>query len=598
MSSSYDFSKRNKFSPSQNKKKKEIGSQQESFVDNRASSNEISQLQSNVNSSINSQEITQLQEKVDNTTGMPDDLKKGVENLSGHDMSDVKVHYNSDKPAQLQAHAYAQGTDIHIAPGQEKHLPHEAWHVVQQKQGRVEPTKQMKSKVNINDDPGLEKEADIMGAKALEMGSERSDNKKLTSQLKSSSNSILQKTSNEKDNKKQSESGQRAASFAVDFYGYDDDSEENDLKANKKFDKEANAEVEKVKTTMTPVKEKLSQISTLGDDAVSSMSNNPEQAAIENPSKLMSFINFLGSVKDSILDKFKWLANWVHTIGEPKLRVPEKYKVLRFVEMAGYKALKFLIVGLKASSSFLPMVANVTKFVTDASNTIKRATDWTKFKEAYEGVQAHWISGVKLMTAFKFGAVKSFRAVMTNISITLTDIGATVGEIIGLAVPPPGAATAISTLIQKIVTYSIKLAENGRGFWKYMTKTLHKDRKEQTRVLLEAALHENEEGDFALKFLQKIDSTVDRAKIRAVLKPQEHTLWWVQSPFSDRIIAAGVKASPGLDATAVYKAMSSKSGMQHNKGLFDAVVFAAGGVAGEVFSSIAAGSEVQSESLQ
>ena len=81
-------------------------------------------------------------------------------------MDDVKVHRNSDKPAQLQAHAYAQGTDIHLGPGQEKHLPHEAWHVVQQKQGRVKPTKQLKSKVNVNDDAGLEKEADVMGARA------------------------------------------------------------------------------------------------------------------------------------------------------------------------------------------------------------------------------------------------------------------------------------------------------------------------------------------------------------------------------------------------------------------------------------------------
>ncbi len=59
-------------------------------------------------------------------------------------MKDVKVNYNSPKPAQLQAHAYAQGTDIHVSPGQEKHLPHEAWHVVQQKQGRVKPTLQLK----------------------------------------------------------------------------------------------------------------------------------------------------------------------------------------------------------------------------------------------------------------------------------------------------------------------------------------------------------------------------------------------------------------------------------------------------------------------
>ncbi|WP_271765129.1 eCIS core domain-containing protein [Aquimarina algiphila] len=102
-----------------------------------------------------------------NNTGLPDTLKSGIENLSGYSMDDVKVHYNSSKPAQLQAHAYAQGTDIHLAPGQQKHLPHEAWHVVQQKQGRVKPTRQLKSKVNINDDAGLEKEADVMGKKAL-----------------------------------------------------------------------------------------------------------------------------------------------------------------------------------------------------------------------------------------------------------------------------------------------------------------------------------------------------------------------------------------------------------------------------------------------
>lgn len=107
-----------------------------------------------------------LQRKANNT-GLPDQLKSGIENLSGHSMDDVKVHYNSDKPAQLQAHAYAQGTDIHIASGQEKYLPHEAWHVVQQKQGRVKPTLQMKGKVNVNDDKGLEKEADVMGAKAI-----------------------------------------------------------------------------------------------------------------------------------------------------------------------------------------------------------------------------------------------------------------------------------------------------------------------------------------------------------------------------------------------------------------------------------------------
>lgn len=102
-----------------------------------------------------------------NNTGLPDNLKKGIENLSGYSMNDVKVHYNSDKPSQLQALAYTQGTDIHVAPRQEQYLPHEAWHVVQQKQGRVQPTVQLQG-INVNDNEGLEEEADKMGGKAIQ----------------------------------------------------------------------------------------------------------------------------------------------------------------------------------------------------------------------------------------------------------------------------------------------------------------------------------------------------------------------------------------------------------------------------------------------
>jgi hypothetical protein len=101
-----------------------------------------------------------------NRTGLPDRLKAGAESLSGHSLDDVRVHYNSSKPAQLNALAYAQGTDIHLAPGQEKHLPHEAWHVVQQAQGRVSATRQLTEGVKVNDDIGLEREADLMGARA------------------------------------------------------------------------------------------------------------------------------------------------------------------------------------------------------------------------------------------------------------------------------------------------------------------------------------------------------------------------------------------------------------------------------------------------
>ena len=100
-----------------------------------------------------------------NETGMSDNLKAGSEDLSGFAMDDVRVHYNSPEPATVQALAYTQGTDIYVAPGQEQHLPHEAWHVAQQLAGRVEPTTEV-SGLPVNDCIELEHEADVMCARA------------------------------------------------------------------------------------------------------------------------------------------------------------------------------------------------------------------------------------------------------------------------------------------------------------------------------------------------------------------------------------------------------------------------------------------------
>ncbi len=164
--------------------------------------NKIAELQSRMAGDVTVQKVTDeeevqmktssIQEK-ENKTGLPDNLKLGVENLSGISLDDVNVHTNSDQPAQMQAHAFAQGSDIHVAPGQEQHLAHEAWHVVQQKQGRVQPTKQMKGEIPVNDDKKLEKEADTMGAKALKIGS----NETSSNQLKqiNSPNQALQRSS-------------------------------------------------------------------------------------------------------------------------------------------------------------------------------------------------------------------------------------------------------------------------------------------------------------------------------------------------------------------------------------------------------------------
>jgi hypothetical protein len=130
---------------------------------------------------------------------LPAQLKSGVEALSGVDMSDTQVHKNSALPAQFKAHAFAQGSDIHLASGQEKHLPHEAWHVAQQKQGRVQPTKQLKGKTNINDDPSLEKEADVMGAKAMSVDADQDEplQKKASSSNELTSQMVIQREGDE-----------------------------------------------------------------------------------------------------------------------------------------------------------------------------------------------------------------------------------------------------------------------------------------------------------------------------------------------------------------------------------------------------------------
>jgi len=126
--------------------------------------------------------------------GLPNRLRRGIESLSGYFMGDVKVHYNSSKPATMQAHAYAQGTNIHLSPGGERYLPHEAWHVVQQKQGRVPTTRQLKGKININDNEQLEREADIMGARALQFKASTKTAENYTSDTyRSSTSGVVQR---------------------------------------------------------------------------------------------------------------------------------------------------------------------------------------------------------------------------------------------------------------------------------------------------------------------------------------------------------------------------------------------------------------------
>ncbi|WP_217495866.1 eCIS core domain-containing protein [Mangrovivirga cuniculi] len=103
------------------------------------------------------------------------DVKQKMESSFGTSFSDVNVHKDSPEATNMGAKAFAQGNNIHFAPGQynpesisgQKLIGHELTHVVQQRQGRVKATTQAKG-APVNDDPALEKEADEMGNKAAQ----------------------------------------------------------------------------------------------------------------------------------------------------------------------------------------------------------------------------------------------------------------------------------------------------------------------------------------------------------------------------------------------------------------------------------------------
>lgn len=100
------------------------------------------------------------------SAGLPAGIRAALERRSGMDLSDVRVHYNSPRPAELGALGYTRGSEIHIGPGQEKHIAHEAWHVVQQRQGRVRVTRS-ESGLPLNHDASLEREADAPAQASL-----------------------------------------------------------------------------------------------------------------------------------------------------------------------------------------------------------------------------------------------------------------------------------------------------------------------------------------------------------------------------------------------------------------------------------------------
>ncbi len=95
-------------------------------------------------------------------TGIPGEMRRRFEANSGLSFQNVRVHYGSPLPERVQALAFTRGTQVYLGPGQERWLPHELGHVIQQKRGRVAPTTLVNGQ-EVNDSGTLEREADALG---------------------------------------------------------------------------------------------------------------------------------------------------------------------------------------------------------------------------------------------------------------------------------------------------------------------------------------------------------------------------------------------------------------------------------------------------
>lgn len=110
-----------------------------------------------------------------NSNGMSEETLNKMSNSFGEDFSNVNIHSDSKSAVDVGALAYTQGNDIHFAPGQydpasssgQSLLGHELTHIVQQREGRVQANNEING-MPLNDDKGLEQEADEKGAQVAQ----------------------------------------------------------------------------------------------------------------------------------------------------------------------------------------------------------------------------------------------------------------------------------------------------------------------------------------------------------------------------------------------------------------------------------------------
>ncbi len=106
---------------------------------------------------------------------LPAAVQAKMEGAMGADFSNIQISKDSERAQGFGARAYAQGNEVHFAPGQydpvstvgQELIGHELAHVMQQRSGRVMPTEEQGG-LPINRDHTLEAEADQLGQHAAQ----------------------------------------------------------------------------------------------------------------------------------------------------------------------------------------------------------------------------------------------------------------------------------------------------------------------------------------------------------------------------------------------------------------------------------------------
>ncbi len=105
---------------------------------------------------------------------LPEDFQTKMESSFGEDFSNVKINKDSKDANELDALAFTQGNNIHFKNGEfdssskngQELIAHELSHVVQQRHRDIGTTHK-ENNYDVNDNEGLEKEADINAKKAV-----------------------------------------------------------------------------------------------------------------------------------------------------------------------------------------------------------------------------------------------------------------------------------------------------------------------------------------------------------------------------------------------------------------------------------------------